>query len=112
MENLATKYLKQYSGSIYLEVLPESSCTTISWSVLSQYISLTVKHCKLSLLANVTQPSDPLHQELALQLDIGSGLLQINDNHHEILIYLARKQLVAIPSAKTITAQCTISLSP
>ena len=53
----------------------------------SQYISLTVKHCKLSLLANVTQPTDPLHQELALQLDIGSGLLQIHDNHHEILTW-------------------------
>ena len=38
--------------------------------VCSPSISLTIKNCKLSLLANVSQSSDPTLQELTLQLDL------------------------------------------
>ena len=60
-------------------------------------------------------------QELALQIVCGHGLLQINDNHHEILTQ-ARKKLVAFLSVKKLylaskkvaidneTAQCTYKL--
>lgn len=50
--------------------------SVLSRSGLSQYFLSTAKHCKLSLLANITQSSDPMLQELTLQLDFGSKLLQ------------------------------------
>ena len=88
MENLAVKYLKQWLR------LPRSATRVILYypGVCSPSISLVAKHCKLSLLANITQSSDPMLRELALQLDFGSGLLQINDEHRGILTH-ARKQL-------------------
>ena len=95
MENLATKYLKQW-----LHLLQSAYRVILFYpGVCSPSISLTVKHCKLSLLVNISQSSDPMLQELALQLDFDSGLLKINDNHREILTQ-ARKRLVAIPFAK------------
>ena len=84
-------------------------------------IYLTVKHCKLIFLANISQSFNPILQELALKVDCGHGLLQINDNDHEILTQ-ARKKLVAILSVKKLylaskkvaidngTAQCTCKL--
>ena len=90
----------------------------LSWSVLPQNFF----NCELSPLANISKSSDPMLQELALQLDFGSGLLQINDNHREILSQ-ARKQLVTIPTTKKLylaskkividkeTTQCTHKLS-
>jgi len=36
-------------------------------------------------LANVFQSSNPNLQELALQLNFGSEMLQVNEKHHEIL---------------------------
>ena len=80
-------------------MLQELSCTHVLSRVRSHSISLTIKHCKLSLLANITQSSDPIIQGLALQLDFGFGMLQINNNHHEILTQ-PRNQLSTIPSAK------------
>jgi len=50
-------------------------------------------------LANVSQSSDPALQELVLQLDIGSGMFQINGRHHGI-------QLISIPSAKKLYHAC------
>ena len=73
-------------------------------SVCSPSISLIIKHCKLSLLANITQSSNPMLQGIALKLDFGSGMLQIKNNHHEILTQ-ARNQLSTIPSAKKL---CTL----
>ena len=52
----------------------------------------------LSLLANISKSSDPLIQELALQLDLSSNLLQINSSHQEILCQ-TRAQLDTIPTA-------------
>ena len=65
----------------------------------------TVKHCKLSLLANVSQSSDPTLRELAVQLDFGSGMLQLNDKHHRILSQ-AREQLNSITCAKQLYQKC------
>ena len=81
------------SDSVYLKVLQELS--TILVCAPQHFL----KHCKLSLLANITQSSDPVLQELALQLYFDSELLQINDNHCGILTQ-AREQLSTIPSAK------------
>ena len=44
-------------------------------------------------------------QELGLQLDFGSGMLQINDKHHQILAQ-AREQLNSIPCAKKLYHAC------
>ena len=101
MENLATRYLKQWLR------LPRSATRVILYypGVCSPSISLTVKNCKLSLLANVSQSSDPALQELVLQLDIGSGMFQINGRHHGILSQ-AREQLISIPSAKKLYHAC------
>ena len=95
IENLAVKYLKRWLR------LPRSATRVVLYylGVCSLSIFLGVKHCKLSLLTNVTQSSDPMLQELALQLDFGSGLLQINDEHHGILTQV-REQLSSIPAAK------------
>ena len=71
----------------------------------SPSISLAVKHCKLSLLANVSQSCDPTLRELAFQLDFGSGMLQLNDRHHEILSR-AREQLNSIPCDKKLYHKC------
>ena len=94
MENLAVKYLKQWLR------LPQSATRVISYypGVCSSSVSLVTKDCKLSLLANIAQSSNPVCQELALQLDFGCGLLQIHWKHHNILAQ-ARKQLCSIPSA-------------
>ena len=68
-------------------------------------LPLTVKHCKLSLLANVSQSSDPALRELALQLYFGSGMPQLNDKHHGIFSQ-AREQLNSIPCAKKLYQKC------
>ena len=62
MENLAPNTLN--SGFIYLEVFPESFCMIL------EHALPVIEHCKLSLLANVSQSSDPMLQELALKVDL------------------------------------------
>ena len=59
-------------------------------------------HCELSLLANFSQSSDLTPQELVLQLDFGSGMLQLKDKH----LSQAREQLNSISYAKKLYQKC------
>ena len=101
LENITTKFLKQW-----LQLLQSALRVILYYpGVCSSSISLTVKHYKLSLLANVSPSSDPTLRELALQPDFGSGMLQLNDKHHGILSQ-AREQLNSIPCATKLYQKC------
>jgi len=107
MENLATKYLKRWL------CLPRSATRVILNypGVCCPSVSSISKQCKLSLLANISQSSDPLIQELALQVNLSSDLLQINISHQELL-YQARAQLDGIPTARKLyTASKQLAVS-
>jgi len=102
---IATKFLKQWLQ------LPRSALRVILYypGVCSPSISLTVKHCKLSLLANVSQSSDLTLPELALQLDFGSGMLQLNDKHR-LLLGLHPGQFLFILRASSDTLPTPVNL--
>ena len=91
---LQLKYLKHWL------CLPHSAtCVILNYpGVCCPSVSLISRQCKLSLLANISISSEPLIQELALQLDLSSGFLQIDSIHQEILSQ-ARAQLSGIPTA-------------
>ena len=103
MENLVIKYLKcwlclSHSATHVILNYPGVCCPSIS---------LILKQCKLSLLANISISSDPLIQELALQLNLSpsSGLLQIDGVHQEIITQ-ARAQFAGIPITCKLYTAC------
>ena len=104
MKNLAIKYLKYLKHWL---CLPHSATRVILNypSVCCPSVSLISRQCKLSLLATISISSEPLIQELALQLDLSSGFLQIDSIHQEILSQ-ARAQLAGIPTVRKLYTAC------
>ena len=76
-----------------------ATCVILNYpGVCCPSVSLILRQCKLSSLTNILISLDPLIQELALQLDLFSGLFQIDGVHQEVLSQ-ARAQLASIPTA-------------
>ena len=91
MENLAIKFLKKRN-----QLLRSASRGILCYPGLCSP-SISIKHCKLSLLANMFPNLFPnqvilLFQELAFQPDFEYGMLQLNYKHHKAL-FRAREQL-------------------
>ena len=106
LESIATRFLKKWLG------LPRSATRVILYylGVCCPSVSQVSREAKLSLLACVSSSSDLQLQELNLQLRLRNVALQIQGNDYSILS-IAKKQLSAFPSARSLYTMARNQLS-